>query len=405
MRRRSSMRTSICSRSSRARLPLNGAGLAYDELLAFAGNHNLILDVNLTTADRARSSSDLVRTVTGLLRAQRPVAGMSGQVNQTLVRQFRLPGYPLVMISTDLLQEGEDLHTFCSSVHHYGLAWTPSALEQRTGRVDRVRSATERRLTALPRAPEGKEKLQVHYPHLADTVERLQMRRVLRRMDEFIRLMHTDLGVAERRVGYVDIGRELLDADVGLPQPPGVVLESAFGVREEHLRARDRPLAVDASAADAQLLRFAALSESALPLAGAVSEEQPAPDLLLGTARLANGRVQPFSLQLAWWEGHLVVRCVSPIGRIEGSLDALGRSCSMAPVSVGIVPVPGGSYNATVEEDVLLGQPRHDASRVAALIRRVARQADDLEYEHLPGADRPLPDFRNDLAKDIHHAR
>ena len=233
-----------------SRTPTAERGLAaYDELLAFAGNHNLILDVNLTTADRARSSSDLVRTVTGLLRAQRPVAGMSGQVNQTLVRQFRLPGYPLVMISTDLLQEGEDLHTFCSSVHHYGLAWTPSALEQRTGRVDRVRSATERRLTALPRAPEGKEKLQVHYPHLADTVERLQMRRVLRRMDEFIRLMHTDLGVAERRDGYVDIGHELLDADVGLPQPPGIVLESAFGVREEHLRARDRPLAVDASAA------------------------------------------------------------------------------------------------------------------------------------------------------------
>ena len=100
-----------------------------------------------------------------------------------------------------------------------------------------------------------------------------------------------------------------------------------------------------------------------------------------------------------------MVRCVSPIGRIDGSLDALARSCSLAPVSVGIVPVPGGSYNATVEEDVLLGQPRHDAARVAALIRRVARQADDLEYEHLLGADRPLPDFRDDLAKDLHHAR
>ena len=135
------MRTPLADRDS----------AAYDELSALASHHDLILDVNLTTAERAQHPAELAQTVTGLLRSQRPVAGMKRQVNQSLVRQFRLPGYPLVMITTDLLQEGEDLHTFCSSVHHYGLAWTPSALEQRTGRVDRVRSATERRLTALTR--------------------------------------------------------------------------------------------------------------------------------------------------------------------------------------------------------------------------------------------------------------
>ena len=43
---------------------------------------------------------------------------------------------------TDLLQEGEDLHTFWSDVFHYGISWTPSAMEQRIGRVDRVRSLT-----------------------------------------------------------------------------------------------------------------------------------------------------------------------------------------------------------------------------------------------------------------------
>jgi hypothetical protein len=146
-------------------------------------------------------------------------------------------------------------------------------------------------------------------------------------------------------------------------------------------------------------VRFAALAR-ALPFARAVFEEQPALDLLLGTARLANAPVQPASPQLAWWEGHLVVRCVSPIGRVEGSLEALGRSFASPPASVGIVQVAGGSYNAMVEENVLLGEPQHDAGRVAALIRRVARQADDLEYEYLLGADRSLPDFRDDLAKD-----
>jgi hypothetical protein len=96
---------------------------------------------------------------------------------------------------------------------------------------------------------------------------------------------------------------------------------------------------------------------------------------------------------------------VSPIGRVEGSLDALGRALASPLASVGIVQMPGASYNATVEEDVLLGEPQHDACRVAALIRRVARQADDLEYEYRLGADRSLPGFRDDLAKDVHHAR
>ncbi len=75
--------------------------------------------------------------------SQQPVGGMFGQVNETVVRQFRMPGYPFVLVTTDLLQEGEDLHTFCSAVHHYGIAWTPSSMEQRVGRIDRVQLADE----------------------------------------------------------------------------------------------------------------------------------------------------------------------------------------------------------------------------------------------------------------------
>jgi hypothetical protein len=51
-----------------------------------------------------------------LLREQQPVAGMSGTVNRTAVRQFRMPGYPRALITTELLQEGEDLHLFCSRI-------------------------------------------------------------------------------------------------------------------------------------------------------------------------------------------------------------------------------------------------------------------------------------------------
>jgi hypothetical protein len=57
------------------------------------------------------------------------------------------------LITTEVLQEGEDLHTFCSRVVHYGITWTPSAMEQRTGRVDRIGSLTHRRLDGRTESP------------------------------------------------------------------------------------------------------------------------------------------------------------------------------------------------------------------------------------------------------------
>ena len=67
-------------------------------------------------------------------------------------------------------------------------------MEQRIGRIDRVRSETDRRLSRLSGPPSGDEKLQVLFPHLQDTVEVLQVRRVLDRMDTFLRMVHEDLG-------------------------------------------------------------------------------------------------------------------------------------------------------------------------------------------------------------------
>ena len=159
---------------------------AFDELAAIAENFELLLDVNEPDAWN-KPLAESARVFGQLLRQQQPTGGMSGQLNQTLVRQFRMPGYPLVLVTTDLLQEGEDLHTFCSDVHHYGIAWTPSSMEQRIGRIDRVRSHTERRLGRL-RTPtiRGEDMLQVYFPHLEDSVEVLQVDRVLARMNEFL---------------------------------------------------------------------------------------------------------------------------------------------------------------------------------------------------------------------------
>ncbi|MER7165772.1 helicase-related protein [Micromonospora sp. NPDC000207] len=377
-----------------------------DELAALAEHHDLILDTNLPDARRV-DPREARALVSRLLTAQEPVAGMSGRVNKRQVQQFRLPGYPLVLICTDLLQEGEDLHTFCSRVYHYGLAWTPSAIEQRIGRIDRVRSESERRLTALDGPAHGDDLLQVYYPHLADTVERLQARRVLRRMNDFLRLMHEGLIMPTTGDGYLDVNREaLLDQEV--PPPPTEPLSTAFPVRPAHLDGQDRPLAVDETLAAEQLERFNTVARRTLPhLAVDWERNQPGDGTLLGTAVLDGGRHQPFSLQMEREQAHLLVRCVSPIGRIgtEDQWEELARSSAEIPVRLGTIEARGGSYDVTVEEDVLLTTPTSDPPRIAALIRRVTTLADALEREHLPDRDRLLTEFRTELERDVRHTR
>ena len=87
----------------------------------------------------------------------------------------------------------------------YGIAWTPSAMEQRTGRVDRIGGLVQRRLDGSPGPAEAEDFIQVYYPHLRDTVELLQVRRVLRRLNRFLRLIHR--------------GDHPVGADLNLPSP------------------------------------------------------------------------------------------------------------------------------------------------------------------------------------------
>jgi hypothetical protein len=43
-----------------------------------------------------------------------------------------------------VLSEGVDLHWECRTVIHHDLDWNPSTLEQRTGRLDRIGSLSEK---------------------------------------------------------------------------------------------------------------------------------------------------------------------------------------------------------------------------------------------------------------------
>jgi hypothetical protein len=90
---------------------------------------------------------------------------------------FNTPLLPEILICGQIAQEGIDLHRHCSHVVHYDLAWNPATLEQRTGRVDRIGSRTQRlrQLNAVPAMDKGEERtdarLEVNAPYLAGTYD------------------------------------------------------------------------------------------------------------------------------------------------------------------------------------------------------------------------------------------
>ena len=155
---------------------------------AWAAERELILQAcfdssRATVAELAASGSS------SQLNNQIPVIGIVGgsDVNERALAQFRTPAYPRVLVCTDVLKEGANLHTFCDRVMHYGVAWSAGDLEQRIGRVDRFRSLIERRLQQG--GGDQRAVLDVSYPYLARTLEERQVDRVRTMMQTAERIL------------------------------------------------------------------------------------------------------------------------------------------------------------------------------------------------------------------------
>nr|WP_321521238.1 helicase-related protein [uncultured Macellibacteroides sp.] len=166
---------------------------------------------------------------------QLPVLGVSGQhkrdVRKTAI-QFRMPGYPYVLIATDILKEGEDLHSYCKNIYHYGIAWNPSDMEQRTGRVDRIDSLAYRNIKQTENTKDSDlafaSKLQVFYPYLADTLEVNQMCRLFNGMNRFIDIFYNDLSIRIEKDSKAQVD-ELVENII--PQRTGL-LKSKYDIRD-----------------------------------------------------------------------------------------------------------------------------------------------------------------------------
>ena len=162
-----------------------------------------------------------------------PVIGASGLTTgrSSQARKFRMPGYPLALVSTDVFQEGEDLHTFCDSVVHYGLSGSPVSLEQKTGRVDRVGSMAQRRLTALERQPADEEYIQVTYPYVKESIEALQIRQICVNLNLFIKSLHDVTSTEQAADDSINLP-EAIDSKQPIPDQILTRLKSPYNPTE-----------------------------------------------------------------------------------------------------------------------------------------------------------------------------
>ena len=69
------------------------------------------------------------------------------------------------------MAEGVDLHLNCRHMIHHDLAWNPSTIEQRTGRIDRIGAKAER----------VKQSIRVYLPYVGGTQDEKMYRVVMDR--------------------------------------------------------------------------------------------------------------------------------------------------------------------------------------------------------------------------------
>ncbi len=122
--------------------------LAGEKVLVFAEARETIdyLKTALTRAPQGRAGK--VRAMEALAY----VGDLSPAERDKLVARFRDPEGPRVLLCTELGGEGRNFQ-HCHALVNYDLAWSPAALEQRIGRIDRIGQSREVRLYAF--APVG----------------------------------------------------------------------------------------------------------------------------------------------------------------------------------------------------------------------------------------------------------
>ena len=135
---------------------------------------------------------------------------------------FNTPFFPEVLVASSVLAEGVDLQLDCRHVIHHDLAWNPSTLEQRTGRIDRIGAKADR----------VQKPIHVYLPYIAATQDEKMYRVVRDRERWFQVLMGEDYALDEAVVG---------DVETRVPLPESAARDLAFRLQVWPKKSRRQP--------------------------------------------------------------------------------------------------------------------------------------------------------------------
>jgi superfamily II DNA or RNA helicase len=116
-------------------------------------------------SDDEDGNTDVHRDKLTLANVQVATGTTKRETRARLMRAFNTPFFPDIFVCSEVMGEGVDLQRFCRHVIHHDLAWNPSNIEQRTGRIDRLGCKAE-----------GKQSIVVYLPYLAGTADERQYR-------------------------------------------------------------------------------------------------------------------------------------------------------------------------------------------------------------------------------------
>lgn len=151
----------------------------------------LILEelVRIDTGDHAAAEDDHERDDDAEGRTLANVGVCSGgtkmEVRVRRMRTFNTPFFPDVLVCSEVMGEGVDLHRFCRHVIHHDLAWNPSDIEQRTGRIDRLGCKAE-----------GRHAIVSYLPYLDGAADERQFK-VMRDREQWFQVVMGQQAVAE----------------------------------------------------------------------------------------------------------------------------------------------------------------------------------------------------------------
>lgn len=134
-----------------------------------------------------------------------------------LMRAFNTPFFPDILVCSEVMGEGVDLQRFCRHVIHHDLAWNPSAIEQRTGRIDRLGCKAE-----------GQHPIEVYLPYLAGAADERQFR-VMSDRERWFRVV----------MGEDEVAKLIApEREATVPLPESVAQELSFDLSIRRVRRR-----------------------------------------------------------------------------------------------------------------------------------------------------------------------